>query len=242
MRNCDDDPFDAEALRPPEYACAPDPRTLHLVVIDKATGVVQPTTLEVQHSWIAQYALSDTVPRHVKVSFETAKNLYLYAWFVFRFYTVAEQHALATLELALRARFPAEIEELFTSKGKRPPGLKTLLQYAKDCGVLANEKFTGARDRWTLELARRRYDLEIAREMQRLGVEEMAYDYSDVKPTAEELDYDWLGHFMSRIPAIRNDYAHGSSTLRHTVLSTFEHVGELINQLFPPDTRATADD
>ena len=239
MHHSTEDPFDAEALRPPEYVCAPDPRTLNLVVIDKVTGVVRPITLEVQHSWIVQYVLSDTAPRDVVVSFETAKNLYLYAWFVFRFYTVAEQHALATLELALRARFAAEIEESFTSKGKRPPGLKALLQYGKDCGALANAKFTAARDRWALELARRRYDVEITREMQRLGVEEMAYDYSDVKPMPEELAYDWVSHFMLRIPAIRNDYAHGSSTLRHTVLSTFEYVAELINQLFPPDAKPT---
>lgn len=41
-------------------------------------------------------------------------------------------------------------------------------------------------------------------------------------PTANELAFDWIGHFTETLPSIRNNYAHGSTSLHATVLRTFE--------------------
>ena len=58
-------------------------------------------------------------------------------------------------------------------------------------------------------------------------------DYSNVKPTEEDLNQDWLGGFLKAIPEIRNEYAHGSEMLYQTVLHTFSLVSQMINQLYP---------
>jgi hypothetical protein len=48
-------------------------------------------TLAERYADVSQFELIQSVPLNVRVHFETAKNLYLYAWFVYRFYPVAEQ-------------------------------------------------------------------------------------------------------------------------------------------------------
>lgn len=232
MPDTDEDPFDCEALRPPEYACAPDPRTRNLVVLNPEAATSEPTTLEIQHARISRFLLTEKTPEHVRVSFETAKNLYLYSWFVFRFYPVAEQHALVTLEFALKERFADFVRDNYTAKGRSSPGLSALLRHGERSGVLSNSKFR-SRGIWAAARARERNFSETVREMERLGVEKMIVDESVIAPSEEDLKYDWLEQFISSIPAIRNEYAHGSRTLRHSVLPTFEYVTELINQLFP---------
>src|SRR5437870_1407928 len=79
------------------------------------------TAKRLEHHWAAPaaYALSPAVPHDVCVHWDTARNLWLHAWFVYRFYPVAEMHAYSTLEMALRLRLGAE--------GKRLRGLKKLM-------------------------------------------------------------------------------------------------------------------
>jgi len=103
------DPIDT--LRPLEKLCEPDERARFLVRIDSRTGRSRPATAADQHGAVIDYRLNSTVPEEVVVHFETAKNLYLYAWFVFRFYPVAEQQALASLEFALRERLIEFVRE-----------------------------------------------------------------------------------------------------------------------------------
>jgi hypothetical protein len=86
-----------ESLRTPGSALAPDSRSTMFSIIGS-----RPMTLEDRHSWVAAYRLDRNIPEAIRIHFETAKNLYLYAWFVYRFHNVAEQQALTTLEFALR--------------------------------------------------------------------------------------------------------------------------------------------
>lgn len=74
------------------------------VKVDRATGAHQAITLADHHEEISAYALHTGVPQEIVLQFETARNVYLYAWFIYRFYPVAEHQALACLELALRER------------------------------------------------------------------------------------------------------------------------------------------
>ncbi|MGK5023128.1 hypothetical protein [Janthinobacterium sp. RB2R34] len=77
---------------------APDPRTQH-------------QTLEQRLGYIDQFTLSADVPDEVRIHFETGRNLFVYAWYVYRFNMVAEQHILASLEMAARIRLASFTSE-----------------------------------------------------------------------------------------------------------------------------------
>jgi hypothetical protein len=224
---------EADALRIPDRAMHPDPRTLAFVKVHRVTGSIRAISLDDQHAAVARFKLSATAPKDIAIHFETAKNLYLYAWFVYRFYPVAEQHTLITLEFALRMRQPSFVEE-YKSRHRleHEPGLVALLKRAISDGLVTNQAFT-TRHAWALRRAQSRFQYEQIEKMHREGLTEMEIDDSDVQPTEEDLDYDWLGTFVDAIPYFRNNYAHGSAMLHNSVLHSFEVVTEIINQLYP---------
>ena len=95
-----------------------------------------------------------------------------------------------------------------------------------------NENFS-VREHWANKLAVSRYKHQKSEEMRSTGVESWVIDESEAVVTQEDLDYDWLQIFLETIPDIRNDYAHGSRTLKNNVRHSFELVSEIINQLYP---------
>ena len=97
----------ADLLKQFEKINVPDERAFCFSRYDKAG--LRETTLEDHFADIARFHLSANVPREVTIQYETAKNIYLYAWYVYRFYPVAEQQALASLEMGLRQRLPASL-------------------------------------------------------------------------------------------------------------------------------------
>jgi len=220
----------ADAVRDFECVMQPDPRNTYFSVIEQ--GQPRPVTLQDRVDAVAPYVLSPAVPESVRVHFETAKNLYVYAWFVYRFYPVAEQQALATLEFALRERLI--VLDAVKRADEWVPGLRKLLKDALVRGLIGNNRFPN-RERWALGIAKHRFDFAQIAEMTRLGLTEMAIDYSTVVPTQQDLDHDWIGAFIEGLPKIRNAYAHGSEMLNPAaVLRTFEIVCDLVNQLFTP--------
>jgi hypothetical protein len=186
---------------------------------------MQHQTLEARIDFIAQFRLSDQVPEGVQIHFETGRNLFLYAWYVYRFHMVAEHHVLATLEMAARVRLKS------VPNYTPPRGLFNLLNAARAAGLIANERFI-ARNRWALERARWRHDLAEIERMVTERIDESVVDYKNVEATDEDLSHDWLQHFIKTLPQLRNMHAHGSRALDPTVGRTFEIVVELINQLF----------
>jgi len=100
----DSPPFDCEMLRPEDYVSVPDPRTKNFVEIDKISGRKLQISIDLQHDDISKFSLNADAPKDIVIKFETAKNLYLYAWFVYRFYNIADQQVFACLEMALRER------------------------------------------------------------------------------------------------------------------------------------------
>lgn len=206
----------AESLRNAVTAIDPDPRMLH-------------TALHGHHHVISHFKLVPEAPEAVHIHFETAKNLYLYAWFVYRFHMVAEQYVCSTLEMALRERlFDAN---LISRDDERLPGLTALLKIARKNGLVANERFIG-REHWVMRRARNRFSHEVMLRMVHEGLDEIEIDDSNVQPTEEDLAFDWLEHFIQHLPGQRNMHAHGTDALYPTVLWTFEIVSELVNQLF----------
>ncbi|MGN7100332.1 hypothetical protein ACTHR6_01900 [Ralstonia holmesii] len=206
---------------------------------DDSAGGFRPITAADQLGDIAQFTLRDEVPEPVRVHFETAKNLYAYAWFVYRFHAVAEQHALTSLEFALRARLAEELKQASPKRTQLPRGLQKWLEVALERGAISNNRISW-RAEWALQRAKSRAPVEQILEMQRLGLTAMRVDYSNVQPSAEDLNHDWIGSFIDSLPKIRNAYAHGSELLHPTVLNTFGVVCELVNQLFTPITEMKA--
>lgn len=234
-----DSSFNPEYLKPVDLICESDSRSNSFARIDTQTGEYRPLNLVDRHNDIALYRLSRETPEKIRVHFETAKNLYLYAWFVYRFYPVAEQQVLASLEFALRERL-TEFVEQYRAKHRngQEPGLGALLRHAIKQQLLRNDAFT-CRDRWALEAAKSRYRFEQMKIMMDTNLAEMELDDTEVVAKAEEINHDWLNSFLESLPFIRNDYAHGSSTLYPSILRRFEIVMEIINQLYPESATST---
>jgi hypothetical protein len=212
-----------------------DPRSDNQAVLD----IFQPGTdaLVHHHTKVANIKLLSCVPEAVFVHFETAKNLYLYAWFVYRFYPVAEQHALTSLEFALRLRLRDPLPKKYWDK-KTEPTLRPLLSYAIDIGAIKNEGFRQWRDH-VERRARERYSRERQDEMVKGCLPEIEIDYTQAIPNDADRDWDYLPVLRRGLPDIRNTHAHGSTMLHNHVLGTLELVSEIINQLY--ETNAEPD-
>lgn len=219
-----------DALRGPAQATEPDARSEFFAVAE-TTGS-RKTTLMDSHEDIHRFLLNAAVPHSIRVHFETAKNLYLYAWFVYRFYPVAEQQALTSLEFALRERL---VVEGAAADARNVLGLSGLLKKAKKRGLIRNEDLC-SRVYWASDLARQRYQLQLFAQMNQSGATEMVFDDSGIQPTEQDLAHDWIGTFIESLPKIRNAYAHGSGMLHPTVLRTFDIACDLINQLYPTES------
>ena len=225
-------PFDPEKLRPLAFVCEPDPRSTAFGRIDPTTGTARIIELSDHYEAIAPLTLHTGVPEDVVQQFETARNLYLYAWFVYRFYVVAEHHSLACLELALRDRLKDEISAgKIDYKGKRPT-LQPLLKYAVEQGMVRNEGFETWRNRGVIR-SRARARMEKLQEMSEKNLEEMTWDESDIEVTPEDLDWDYATILVEFLPKLRNEYAHGSTNLHNLTLNSIQIVSEIINQIYP---------
>lgn len=223
--------YDLEGLRPAKHTCEPDPRNTMFVRIDGTNGTSRPIELGDHHELISGYVLHAGVPREIVLQFETARNVYLYAWFVYRFYPVGEHQCLACLELALRERLKEEIRT-GKVKGKRP-SLRLLLKYAVDNGLVRNEGFSAWQNRGEIN-SRARVEMETLREASEKNLTEWTIDESDIQITAEDLDWDYVKMLPDLLPMLRNDYAHGSTDPHNWSLRSFQIVSEIINQLWQP--------
>jgi len=221
-----------EHLKPLDLTGEPDPRGDACVRFDPAISDYRPITLEDHHSEIARYTLSPSVPEKIVTHFETGKNLYLYAWFVYRFYPVADLHARMSLEFALKKRIgKGNLREACKSVGKKN-SLNGYILYAIDQGWVGNEGFRRWHHRAQMR-AEERARIELSKKMSREGLTEATFDPASVEIIAENKEWDLVSHLSESIPHIRNEYAHGSSMLHNQVLGTFELVSEFINQLWP---------
>jgi hypothetical protein len=213
-----------DALRGPSHVAEPDPRS------DAVAGDAYPSLLR-QHGRIAQFVLSPFVPASVAIQFETAKNLYLYAWHVYRFYSVAESLALTTLEFGLRERLASTMPATADKKTRRPPTLEPLLRRAAALGLIRNEGF----QRWHAAGRMRaveRYQQEQLESMIAQELDSVEFDEADATVTPEDLSWDLVEVLLGTLHKHRNMHAHGGPHLMPNVLGTFELVAEILNQIF----------
>ncbi|MCD6706358.1 MAG: hypothetical protein LT080_07895 [Thiobacillus sp.] len=212
-------------LRTPSNVCRPDPRNESSKFAEEH-GFGR--SLDSHHGTVSALVLNDGVPDNIRIQFETTKNLYLYAWFVYRFYPVAELHAHTCLELALRTRFADESSR----SGKPRPGLRQLLERAVKDGILKSENFVVWR-RATAFRAKNRALHEQIGQMEQLGLDEAVFDESNIVIKDEDRDHDYLGIVVESMPKVRNHFAHGSSTLHNQAIGSLRLVQEIIDQLWP---------
>jgi hypothetical protein len=92
----------------------------------------RPKELADQYAAIAPLELVPQTPLEIRILWDTARNLYVYAWHVWRFYPIAAMQAFATLEYALRAR-------LGHLNAARPPTLRRLIDEAITKKVLRRD-------------------------------------------------------------------------------------------------------
>lgn len=188
--------------------------------------------IDMHYADVDAIKLAPSVPEVIRVQFETSKNLYLYAWFVYRFYNVAEHHALTCLELGLRERFPCPLPQKYWKIPGRKPTLHPLLRFAIDSGVLQNEGFRV----WNARVERRareRHLQERIMEMIEQNLDQIEVNHEQAVPNDQDRDWNYLAELLNALPQIRNSYAHGSTMLHNQVLGTLELTSEILNQLFP---------
>jgi hypothetical protein len=87
----------ADRLRDISNAMTPDSRMV-------TWAAPEPPSLAAHYAGVAAIQISSSVPEPVAIQFENSRNLYLYAWCVYRFYMPAMAAALAALEFGLRER------------------------------------------------------------------------------------------------------------------------------------------
>lgn len=219
------DEIDCELLRPLEYICSPDPRSPR-----PDTDSLFGSTIETHHQRIAEINLNDSVPRDILIQFETAKNLQLYAWLIYRFYPVAQHQALACLELALRTRFENEIPK----KGKNSRlFLSDLLDHAINTKAINNEGFSA----WHYHnhvSAHTRYEQQKIQEMHENGLTSIELNENEVEIIDEDKNFDYVKLLKKSLLGSRNHHAHGSTMLHNQTLGTIRIIAEIINQIYPP--------
>jgi hypothetical protein len=188
--------------------------------------------LEDMHAELSAIILNDSVPIDVRQLFETAKNLSLYSWFVYRFHQASELIAFSALEMALRERYIFE-NSIEPNENKRPPTLYNLLQHANNKKWISNEKFPSlyarakclAEHKKTINLIQT-HDFEKEPSVRREEPSE-----EDVQLALAELDM--VEAITSSAHKVRNNLAHGSRTLHPNSISTLITTSEVINQIYP---------
>jgi len=181
------------------------------------------------HERISKYELDADISVEIRVQFETAKNLYLYSWFVFRFFNVAEHQAYITLELGLKELFKDELPDKYKDRFGNT-SMKKLLQYAVDMEYIQNGDFTIQKCR-SYSRAKARYEQGKIAEMDEKGLSEIVLDDSEIEVLPSD-NVEYLEILLKTIPQLRNHYAHGSTSLSESVLHAFEIVSELLNAAY----------
>ncbi len=203
----------SDRLRTPKEAIHPDRIQQYFSVLNRRTGESRPKTLDDHYSRINAFSLNEAVPEKIQIHFEVAKNLLLYSWFVYRFIAAAEMHAYATAEYALRQRIGSTV-------GKKA-GLKKLLEKAVSSGLVEDDGFEHY-----IRLRQRAVEFDAIAQEIRAGVITEPIDPQSYARTLVEV-----------IPQLRNDLAHGGDNLGYGTYLTFSLCRDLINQLFPSQSK-----
>lgn len=163
--------------------------------------------LNAHHARIMAIHLSAEVPQEVVVMFDTARNVALYSWFVYRFIPVVESLTYSTLEYALRLRMLAPGEAM----PDRSPGLRKLLRKALRAGWIRQDSIS------QVKVLRRLRDAA-----------------SDTPRSVQSLVDQYMEGMPDRMAKIRNSYAHGSTAIHgyHVAFGALLRCSEIVNEMW----------
>ncbi|WP_444907292.1 hypothetical protein ACJJIR_03040 [Microbulbifer sp. SSSA008] len=224
-----------------------DIRNTFFTRINPKTSEQHDCTLENHYADIQPYSLDTYVPQKVTDQYETARNLYLYAWFEYNFYNIAEFKALTVLELAIKQRVSdsdfrnyckIRKQKYWEREGKKlsiSNGLKGLIEYCRDKQLIRNQDFSA----WQRQATMKSYnqaktaqaDWAISK-LGRTGQDQISLADINIEKLKPDPNHDYIDILVNTINRVRNEYAHGSNCLYKDVLTTFEMVSEFINQIF----------
>ena len=191
----------------------------------QSDGTFRNVQLEDLHKRMSELTLNSTVAEEVRTGFDTARNLFLYSWFVNRFLTVAELQAYAALEFALGKRIAIE-------KAGHVRGLSRRFDLAVQKGWIRAE---GVRRYRQVATHRKEYAKEQEQLFKEFLKAEDDWRNLDTRTEAEHAS-DYLRNLKDGIPRLRNSMAHGEPMLHGGAALTLEICCDLINQLFPEKT------
>ncbi|WP_019674322.1 hypothetical protein [Arsukibacterium perlucidum] len=218
--------YPADELRTPVNVLAPDQRNFHFGV----------TSLEVLYARISQCSLNNFVPEDIRVQFDTARNLFIHSFYVYRFYVVAESQVLTTLELALREcigdkTLAAFQKELKASGVHFTKGLRLYLEYLAQHQLIKNEDFPTWQQRNRIA-AVEAYLFKTSEEIDEHGLGEYLWDESEIDESAFDIELDYVKVLCETLPKIRNIHSHGSTMLHNQVSLSFVNISIIINKMF----------
>ncbi len=200
------EPF-LEKFKTLDEVLLPDARQEAFQVFDTEFNDFRRKELSDIHSALSEINLDENVPQKVRDHFTTSKHLSLYSWFVYRFIPVAEFHAIASLEFALKEK-----------TGKPKWGLKRLLSHAVNSQWVEDNDFKIHRR----SKEQNRYRAEMWAEA---GI---SSNYQE--PESKEGEYTSI--LVESMPYIRNEYAHGSSTIAPQGFLTLTICADFINAVY----------
>lgn len=199
----------------------PHPISEMFLMRDSKTEKLRSYTFEDRYHAISQIRLNQSVPEDIVLSFETAKNLFLYGWFIYRFYSIADHQALNCLEYGLRKRFENEFPN-------KRAGLKVCLTHAINNGLLKNEGFQNLREMSRETFEKERLLKPPEEELQKFELNHSDLDYEQDKPK-----WDYLSFLLKILPQDQNMFAYDPSLTHSPSVLKFVIVGEILNQIYP---------
>lgn len=195
-----------ERLKALRDVLRPHPRNEAFVKIVAKTNEVLPMELDDYYRILSAVSLHEHVPEDVRSYFETIKNVCLYGWFVYPFFTVSAFLSYTAIEMALRKSFQ-------TDDPDRKWNFKRLLREAKDRHLISDDGFPSIQ-------AQREYLSMLA---------------AEVGPPFDQYVADYCSILVECLPQLRNSFAHPASNTILTpgdAVSSLAIAAEFINQLF----------
>ena len=203
-----------DSLKSLQAICEPDERQRFFV------GSIQD-----YHEELSKIVLNDTVPAGSRQLFETAKNLSLYSWFVYRFHPIAELTGWLALENALLEKAKREGE--LASDTERSPALRRLLAMACKHSWLQEDRIADRREAARARVQQRKVTEAIVKNV------DWVEDVTETEISEEAVNMRLLPQICRAASELRNHLAHGGQMLHPNSRATLRVTADLINQLFP---------
>jgi hypothetical protein len=199
-----------EPVKPLEQFFEPDPRMSAFVVRPIGSSDWRAATVSDHYGDLEGLDLNPGVPESVVSYVNVIKNLYLYGWLCYPFFTVCHTHTAMAVEMALRLRIPEPVPQ----RDRRT--LRPLLEQAVSKGLIQDSGFPSLPAK---QAEAQRFHAELAQ----MGVQRTIRNTSFTKELVDSL------------PKLRNEFAHPHDAWVVTPCMALEPIRvavEIINQLW----------